>query len=468
MKMKKNLYPLDEKKQENLPKRGKREQVLVLENLAKEVLKLKTSIGQRRPLLIEFCGTPNSGKTTTINSLNTFFKRNEFQTVVIQEMASICPIKNKTHYFFNSWTLFMSLAEIIKQMQIGENKLDLILVDRSLFDALCWFEWLSTNSPSNPYIDEKQYEAFQKILIGTEMWTVYFDIIYIFKSNPDVALDREFAELLTEKRGNIMNETVLGTFNIALENTKEKYLKHFRKIQEYDTSYYEPNTVSYDVTLDILQSLKELLTEKIGYFLESISLYLKDGINDFDVIRNREIFFGERNMVEDQDYIQPVAIAVITNIERNKILVLKKNDNKTEKNSPEHRRLLLYAGGHTRLEDRKEDDEATLITLNSALYRELKEELNESITINDKTPFLIYTPTTEKSRKHLAVCFVIEMDLENKTFSPTADEFILKTSSTKSGTIMSISDLIIGKEKLEPWSEAILKHVFNMQKTLFG
>ena len=46
-----------------------------LEKLAAEVLKLKQEREQRRPLLIEFCGSPKSGKSTTITSLNIFLKR---------------------------------------------------------------------------------------------------------------------------------------------------------------------------------------------------------------------------------------------------------------------------------------------------------------------------------------------------------------------------------------------------------
>ena len=116
-----------------------------LEEKAKQLKNLKDKHGKRRPVLIEFCGTPKSGKTTSIAALNIFLKRNGFNTEVIHEMAVFCPITNKTHPHFNTWTLFSSLTELIKHY--SNNNVDFILVDRSIFDALCWFNWLN-NSPS--------------------------------------------------------------------------------------------------------------------------------------------------------------------------------------------------------------------------------------------------------------------------------------------------------------------------------
>ena len=117
----------------------KQKNIAELERLAKEVLRLKSEREQRRPLLIEFCGSPKSGKSTTINSLNIFLKRNGFKTILLTERASICPIENKIHPFFNIWTLSSAVAEIIKNIDLGKDKIDIIISDRGLFDSLCWF-----------------------------------------------------------------------------------------------------------------------------------------------------------------------------------------------------------------------------------------------------------------------------------------------------------------------------------------
>jgi predicted NUDIX family phosphoesterase len=442
------------------------ENITTLEKKAKEILSLKHELGLRRPLVIEFCGTPKAGKTTTINALNIFLKRNDFKTVVISEMAAICPITNKTNFFFNAWTLFNSMAETLKQLTLGENKTDIIIIDRSIFDALCWFKWLSTNPEKNPYIDDRQYEIFVTFLVGTDMWTKNLDLVYIFQTEPETALKREFAELITAKTGSIMNTKVLKGFNESVQQIKYEFSKKFRRIEQYDTTKQDAKFVSLATTQNILTALQELLTEKIGYFLDTFAPYLKDGYNPYDVIFSRSLFFKDRNIVEEENCIQPVAIAVITDHQRKKVLVLKKNENKTTKDSPEYNRFLLYLGGHIRQEDKAPDDD-NLTVFRNALQREIKEELNESITIGIDNPFLIYTPVSEKSKKHIAVCFTIEMDLENKKFNPTKDEFIHKNKDSKSGTVLDISEVATMRDSMETWSSVILSHVFKVNKTLF-
>lgn len=439
-----------------------------LEIIAKEILELKKNLGLRRPLVIEFCGTPKAGKTTTISALNIFLKRNEFKTVVIGEMASVCQIPNKTDFFFNSWTLFSSMAEIIKQLAIGENKTDIILIDRAIFDAICWFKWLLTNPIKNPYINKNQYETFSNFLVNTDMWTKHIDLVYIFKTDPSEALKREFAELLTTKSGSIMNLKVLESYNKSISEIKSHYENKFRNIQEYDTTKQDPNQVSYDVTHKVLNVLRDLLTEKIGYFLETFTILLKSGINDLSLIESRLLFFGERNIIEEENYVQPVAIAVITDSARKKVLVLKKNEHKATKGSPEHNRILLYLGGHVRQEDRISATDPSLEVIKRALQREIKEEINETLTIGSQIPFLIYSPVSKKSKKHLAVCFIIEMDLDEKTFTPTREEFIHKSSSSRSGTVVSVKDLPEMINEFEPWSLSILSHVFKISMTLFN
>ena len=436
-----------------------------LEKLASEVMKFKQERDLRRPILNEFCGSPKSGKSTTITSLNIFLKRNDFKTEVLMERSSICPVANKTHPFFNIWTLTSAVAEIIKHLDQGKDKVDVIISDRGIFDALCWFEWLSINPSKNaPYLDEQSYEDLKRFLL-MDLWSNYLDIIYVFQVDPATSIKREYANLLTDQRGSIMTETVLEGFNQAIENVTKTYGKRFRKIIEIKTDTpdtdEEPNNVSYKVTLNILTTLKELLIEKIGYLGFELKKKLKDGINQIGLIKSLEIKYDSREKVEKSDHIQPIVIAVITNEKRNKVLVVKKSTKRTPAKSPESDKLLLYIGGHIRQEDDKDKD--LELTIQKALHREIQEEIGESISVNNMIPFLIYTPDNPKSSKHLAICYVIEMDLDEKKFKLTSDEFVMKTGPTKSGHVMKIKELITKKYNYEQWSKEIFKKVFNVE-----
>ena len=439
-----------------------------LEELASKVLSLKQERGQRRPLLIEFCGSPKSGKTTTITSLNIFLKRNGFKTVLLTERASICPIENKRHPFFNIWTLTSAISEILENLEHGKDKIDVIICDRGIFDALCWFTWLNTYpSRKSPYLDDDSYDILTKF-IRMDIWRKNIDLIYVFSVKPDTSIVREYSNLLTEKRGSIMQETILKEYNDSIGNSISKFGSFFRKIEQITTDTDEtnnlPNIVSYKVTTQLLNNLQDLLIEKIGYLDDTIkNAILKKKIHDdLSLFSRKKLKFENRNVVEeDLSCIQPIVIAVITNKERNQLLIVKKNPKKISKNSQERDKILCYIGGHSRIEDRDDPNEDIFKTMKQTLHREIQEEIGESLSIRDSRPFIICTPDGKRNAQHFAICYTIEMDLENKKFKLTSDEFTMKTGKSKSGNIVNVNDVY--KMNIDTWSEVIIEKIFKMK-----
>ena len=438
----------------------KSEIIKELEGLVQQVLELKSSRTQRRPLFIEFCGSPKSGKSTTINSLSMFFRRNGLKTAVLTERAGVCPIQNKTHPNFNIWTLCSVIADMLEKMEHGKEKIDIIIADRGIFDALCWFNWLNTNpSDKNPYLSNENFKELTTF-INSDIWKRNIDLIYVFIVDYKTSIEREYSALLTEKRGSIMNEDVLKTYNASIEQVVAKYSQYYRQVEKIKTDKEglsgNPNKVSYMVTKLVLQNLIELMVEKIGY----ISTEVLQNKNLLSSLKEIKLLFGNRFEVEkDSKAVQPIPIAVITNKSRDKLLVVKKNAKKTDKSSPEKDKLLGYIGGHVRYEDNVKDD--FFKTIQNALHREIQEEINESISICATEPILIYADDNERSRQHLAICYIVEMDLDNKQFKITSDELTMKSGTSKSGKVMTPYEL--ASEALEKWTIAILDKVFKIK-----
>lgn len=447
----------------------KKTKIEELEELVQQVLELKKSRSQRRPLFIEFCGSPKSGKSTTINSLSMFFRRNGLKTAVLTERAGICPIQNKTHPNFNIWTLCSVIADMLEKMEHGKEKIDIIIADRGIFDALCWFNWLNTNpSNKNPYLSDENFKELITF-INSDIWKRNIDLIYVFVVKPETSIEREYSALLTEKRGSIMREDVLESYNISIDQVLEKYSRYYRQVEKIETDIDDrsgnPNKVNYIVTKLVLENLIELMVEKIGY----ISTEILQNKNLLSSLKGVTLLFGNRFEVEkDAEAIQPIPIAVITNKSRDKLLVVKKNVKTTDKNSPEKDKLLGYIGGHVRYEDNVKDD--FFKTIQNALHREIQEEINESVSICATAPILIYANDNERSRRHLAICYIVEMDLDNKQFKITSDELTMKSGTSKSGKVMTPHE--VASEALEKWTIEILDKVFKIkcnsnQKELF-
>lgn len=441
-----------DKRQENIDK---------LENLAQEVLKLKNLHRQRRPIIIEFCGSPKAGKTSSITALNIFLKRNGFKTTILTERASICPISDKESPVFNVWTCSATINEINEKMDeantASEGNLDIILCDRGIFDALCWFRWLK----SRDKMSEEEYDVLTQFAM-LNRWQKNIDLVYIFLTTPEESIRREYANLLTNKRGSIMKEDILEQYKKSVEETLHEYESAFRATCVQDTTDREQNDVSYEVTEKTLQTLKEMLMEKIGYADRS-SLFLQEGLIDYSKVKCEleKVKYGLREEVEaNSDFIQPIAIAAIISEDGGKILCVKKTEKSTDASSPEFGQTLLYVGGHMRREDSTAKCRSFLDVLRNTLERELYEELGISFALNQKRdPFVIYTPNSNKSRKHLAIGWVIKLN-EGSKLRLDSYELVQKKGRSKSGTFIPFQNITDPDISLESWSKTILLNIF--------
>ena len=436
-----------------------------LESLSKIVLELKKKVIPRRPIVIEFCGAPKSGKTSCINSLDLFLRRNKFRTRVLSERASICPVRNKYDPYFNLWTVTAVIAELSEVLSNHAKNYDVVIMDRGIFDALCWFNWLLNKR----HLDESNFESIEYFLT-MKKWRSVIDLVYVFTADPEVSLQREFANLLTRKMGSIMHPDVLESYRQTVIKTQEGDGDMFKKIEHIDTSKPDLNEVNYRVTKSILDILHDNTSERIGYFDRKSISSVKNEVIFFQDIKHKvsKLQFDVRHKVEeDNTKVQPIPILVITNKERTKVLVVKKNRKQTSAESPESQKLLLYLGGHIREEDLIESEDANLLSvLRYALHREVKEETGIDYYPEKGGELLcIWDTSNERSEKHMAICHVMEADFDTLKIKLDKNEFIT-SGYTKSGKVLDISELFEKYPELEEWSKTILKEIFSYRPLL--
>ncbi len=433
-----------------------------LQELAENVFELKSEHRQKRPIIIEFSGSPKAGKTSCINSLELFLKRNKFSVKVIQERASICPVSDKQSPMFNLWTSCMSLSGLIGTLEDKTNSVDVLILDRGIFDSLCWFEWLSSTNK----MEESQKDIIEHFLLMEEL-IKSIDIVFAFCVEPEISIEREYANLLTDKMGTIMNKTVLKEYLKAIRCTIEKKKHYFHSVFEIDTSDKSQDEVGKEVTTKTLETLKDLLMERIGYIEKTpqIENILSSQTNiSYNMLVDSlpAISFDSRvNVENNSNFIQPLPVAVLTNKSGDKILVIKKSKNAVSSTSPEKDRHLIYVGGHSRYEDKTDSYSTDFISIcKAALKREIKEEIGISVALNNIEPFFIYSKKYPTSQKHLAVCFIISIDEESVKLRLDSHELMLNKGKSKSGRFLKLDE--ITSLELEEWSKTILKQHFNV------
>ena len=182
--------------------------------------------GARKPVIFEFAGVPKAGKTSTLNALQAFLKRCGFRVEIIVERASLCPIRDKTHANFNIWTACATLAQILEKTHNPPrlDDPDILILDRGLFDALCWLRLMERLKRIRP----KERQAIETFLRMAE-WRRRISAVFVMLASPGDAMRLERALLSTERRdGSMMNEKVLAQMFNTIRETSKNLKKEFR------------------------------------------------------------------------------------------------------------------------------------------------------------------------------------------------------------------------------------------------
>ncbi|HEX8642406.1 MAG TPA: hypothetical protein VF702_00670 [Allosphingosinicella sp.] len=380
-----------------------------------------------------------------------FLKRNGFRVKVFTERASVCPVGNKFDPNFNVWTACHALAELAEVVSNESRRHDVVVLDRGLFDSVCWFRW----QLARRHLDQEHFDLFREFFFANR-WSSRIDIVYILTASPETALEREYATLLTRKYGSVMNPRVLSTYNNAIAECAELYRSRFRDVRSVDTSNLRQNDVSYTVTTDILQALDELVSERVGYFHRN-DLSLGDetvlDIADSGMLRAK-MHFGHRAEVEaSSDYVQPIPVAVLTSESRDRTLIVRKSKGATSPTSAEKGKDLFYFGGHVRAEDATPYF-SNMDIFGHTLQRELKEELGFDYIPDFVESICIVDRSKEPKPRHIAIATVCVVDFESAEFSGDEKEF-----RDRSLVVLPERELRFSKLSPERWSQAIIERL---------
>lgn len=213
---------------------------------------------RRRPMFIEFSGTPKSGKSTCIDIVAHFFRRSGFKVLAPAEGAS-----RRTPYYlkdnwmaFNTWSASYALMHVLEGLY-GSDRYDLAILDRGLFDALAWFELLAARQEISP-IERDQVQGFLQIA----HWRSNIDAVMLFTTDAATAMEREHRNTLIDAPGTAMNDQTLRDLNDAYLKVESKYAEQFSRFERIDTSESantNPQSTAAYVATTILKSFEASL-----------------------------------------------------------------------------------------------------------------------------------------------------------------------------------------------------------------
>lgn len=221
-----------------------------------EIYKLKSVISKNIPYVIEFTGTTRTGKTTLINNLSDFFKKRGFNVEILEEFTTSKKYKEEIYPVLKDKTKKEINLEIpkyvLKQLNNSlNNNVDIILIDRSLFDRLIWIDRLYLKNE----IEVDEYNQYKETYIPIIKEKI--NIIISTYTDSITALKRDYNANLSLEKRKFLNEENINEYNKSLLNMKELIDKEEINIKLFDTTNKNQREISFLVVESILNDMKK-------------------------------------------------------------------------------------------------------------------------------------------------------------------------------------------------------------------
>ena len=408
-----------------------------------------------RAFVMEFAGTPKSGKSTSVEAVRHFLSRHGFRVHVLSERAAICPIPMKGHLFFNTWCACSMLAELLANV---ETETDIVIIDRGLFDALVWL----TLQQKRGELTENEASTIESFLL-LERWRALIDLAVVMSVSAEEALSREENQRITRKAGSIMNPEVLAAIDRSVGDAVAQYGDRFPGVIHYPTNGGEVRRSNIELTGRILDQLASFLNPEVlvvprdrlealqlqdgGCFGDEASKSVMACISSFGCFMRRE------DAESDLTHVQIIPCGLLTNEERGVFLFQRKETD------PKYRlygKTTIWQGCHV---TKKEDADPAAL-LRPALMDRVSRSLFLSRVFPVKLLGYCWDPNDPGSSRHFGVIHRIDINNPHTAADLKKKEFRKQRGHGWIGQFVDDwQGLVDGIEELniESWSQAILK-----------
>ncbi len=181
-----------------------------------------------RPYVVEFLGTPEAGKTTSIHKIAPILKEHGLNVSIVQESAEVIPKHiPKGSYDSNLWMHLHTLENIISVKYMGD--FDIILVYRGYIDNHFWM-----------------YKLFHERKCSLEQYCSMLELHFVQEIVPDllIALTVKGNESVSRRggEGKLVTRSYIESYNQKFDEFYK--LISIPKLKMDTTNITQDNVVS--------------------------------------------------------------------------------------------------------------------------------------------------------------------------------------------------------------------------------
>lgn len=201
------------------------------------------------PFIVEFDGMPSSGKTTIIRALDKYFRHNDWCVLPPQEGAQAIRHIPRTASLaqYNIRTALYSIQKIIDTF--WTHTYDILLLDRGIFDASCWVEYLHQH---NLLTDSEKNVLNLFYLLPC--FTQKIDCALVVVCDPDVAFKRVKAMQISNDIGFTSPRSLKNLYEQSCD-LYQRYNHIYPQLKLLDTTSLTPREMvqrAADIVLSTL------------------------------------------------------------------------------------------------------------------------------------------------------------------------------------------------------------------------
>lgn len=407
-----------------------------------------------RAFVVEFAGTPKSGKSTSVEAIRHFFRRFDFGVHVLTERAAQCPIPMKGHLFFNTWCATTMLAELLENV---DTTTDIIIADRGLFDALIWFR---TQAKRGELSDEELTHIENFLLM--DRWKNLFDLVVVLHAKAPTALKRENAHRITQRPGSIMNTSMLETLSVGVADAVDRHQNAFKDIFVIDTDDRDERSVNarlLDGILDCFESFVD--PEVLVVPRESMEDLLSNAPCAFTprdetdrmwrIIEKVGQYRRRTEAESDEDSIQIVPCGAL--LYEGRVFLFQRQDRNPK--SQLYGKSTIWQGCHA---VRGADGQPLMSTVLAALEARIAQSLFISQKLRSRFVGYTWDDSEAGDGRHLGLIYCMDIKSHELAESLKKKEFRRSRGQSLAGDFREIENLRSSMDEvdLEPWSRAIL------------
>lgn len=205
-----------------------------------------------RPFMIEFFGTPKSGKSTMKEMLKHFFRRNGWRVSTPTEGAEVVELpRDEPQYNFQTAEYALSVA----RERSYSTDFHVVIFDRAIFDGVMRMQYYAEKG----VITEGQRDIIESYYLLP--WNRgLFDLHICLVAEPEIAIRRELALALTKKHGKTMNPATLRDLLDAHRKMWDRYSPTMGDAMVWhDSSYENESETAKAILKQVLSSFERRL-----------------------------------------------------------------------------------------------------------------------------------------------------------------------------------------------------------------